>query len=392
MPKKIVLFISDLINPGGAERIVVEEAIYLRDKGIETKVITFNLNESALFSYTDLDTEVINKKGVIARIIELRKRFKRINPDLIIAQSYWDCSYVYLATVFTNIKYIMHMHGTIFWLLNPRMYALIHKGVFNEIRNSVIGHIEFISKNPKFSLKEKIVLNLMAILDYIAVRKSKIIFVQSEHMKWEVKKIYNKDAIMLRGCLDSRILNYKPKKDIKAVLGLTGKLMILNVNRLDPRKRIDVLIRAFANITKEFWDAVLVIGGTGKERESLEILSKDLGVNDRVIFVGFIEENELWDYYAACDVFVHPNWAEFAIAPYEALAFQKKVVWSTEMETDEYTANDEHIFPAEPTEEGLVDAIKKALNAKMTKKIDISNYTCDRYVDRIYKICKSLVG
>ena len=31
----------------------------------------------------------------------------------------------------------------------------------------------------------------------------------------------------------------------------------------------------------------------------------------------------------------HPNWAEFAIAPLEALALNKKVVWSTEMEIDE---------------------------------------------------------
>ena len=214
----------------------------------------------------------------------------------------------------------------IFWLLNPRMYALIHKRVFNEIRNSVRGHMEFIPKDPKFSLKKRIALNLLAILDYLAVRKSKTLFVFSERMKWEVEKLYGKDAMLLRGCLDPSILGYKPKKDIKRELGLTGKRMILNVNRLDKRKRKDVLIEAFSKINDK--DVVLVIGGTGEERENLERLSKDLGIDDGVRFVGFIPENELWDYYAACDVFAHPNVADFAIAPYEALALQKKVIWS----------------------------------------------------------------
>lgn len=384
MLKKIVLFISDLINPGGIERITVEEANYLKNKGIIVKILTFNLNEKATYGHTDLDVEIINKRGKISKISELRKRLRNINPDLIIAQSYWDCSYVYLATIFTNLRYVAHIPGTLFWLLDSRVYAPIHKKIFNEIRNSVRGHREFISENPKFSLKEKIVLNMRAILDYFAVRKSKAIFLHTNHMKWEIKKIYNKDAIAVRGGLSPRVLDYKPKKDIKKEVGLIEKRMILNINRLDKRKRIDVLIKAFANITDEFKDVVLVIGGTGKERDSLEGLSKELRIEDRVIFVGFIKEDELWDYYAACEVFAHPNVADFAIAPYEALALQKKVVWSTEMDSDEFIANNEHVFATEPTVEDIAKAIKKALNTKINEKIDMSNYTWNKYFEKIY--------
>jgi len=388
LPKKIVLFISDLISPGGAERIVVEEAAHLRDKGIKTKILTFNLNEKVLFNHNDLDIEVIDRKGAIARVIRLRRRLRKIKPDLIIAHSYWDASWLYLATPFTNLKYIMHMHGTIFWLLNSRIYALMHTRIFNEIRDSVRGHGDLIPKNPEFSLKKRISLNLMAAIDYFAVRKSKKIFVQSKHMRWEVGKIYRKDALVITGCIPHSILKYKPKKDIKRELGLIGKPIILNVNRLDKRKRIDVLIKAFSRMDGK--DAVLVIGGIGKERENLERLSKELGVEDRVIFVGFIKEDELWDYYAACDVFAHPNLADFAIAPYEALALQKKVVWSNEMDSSKDVANDGHVFATEPTAAGVAKAIKKALNTKINKKIDMSNYACDRYVERVYEEFKDI--
>jgi hypothetical protein len=72
--------------------------------------------------------------------------------------------------------------------------------------------------------------------------------------------------------------------------------------------------------------------------------------------LGYVKEEDLWDYLAACDVFAHPNWADFAIAPYEALALQRKVVWSNEMEKSGQVTGNRHVFPAEPTVEGLAQA------------------------------------
>lgn len=398
--KKAILFASNLLGVGGAERLLLEEAKNFRKNGYETKILTFDYDEATLFNGT-YDKNMINQIGYkiqqrglfalvinrIRNIIFLRKKLREANPDIILSSSIWDCTILYYATLLTSLNYSTHIHGTIFWFhTDLQKYALIHKNVFNEIRESVAGHKEFIPIKPSdagligYVLKE-----LLAVEACLSVRKAKKIFVLSNQMKWEVYKLYGKGAIVLKGAFPKEILSYKPKQDIKKELGLTNKRIILNVNRLDKRKRIDLLIKAFKLIHDENRDVILIIGGTGPEEQNLRDLSKKLDLLDYVIFAGYIKEEELWDYIIACDVFVHPNWADFAIAAYEPLALQKKVVWSTEMEIDKHLSSNRHIFPAEPTVEAFKRAIIKALNTDIQERNDMSSYTWDRYCDEILK-------
>lgn len=389
---KIVLFSSELINPGGAERLMVKEAKYLEKKGVKVKILTFKLNKKALFGYGDLDIEVITMKKPISKVLSLRKKLKEFRPDLVIAQSYWDSEFLYLATLFTKILYVTHIHGTLFWFdnrLDLRKYGLIYKRAFNEIRNSLLGHREFIPTNPKISMKDKIKLNILAILDYLAVRKAKKIIVFTNQLRREVKKLYDMDAIVSRGCLDVEMLDYKPKRDIKKELGLDGKRIIFNVGRLDPRKRINILIKAFLKIYEKYKDVSLLIGGIGEEEENLKKLIKELNIDDRVKFLGFIPDDELFDYYAACDVFAFPSWTSSGITPYEALAVGKKVVWTSE--ADEPVLTDKHVFVANPTVDEFAEALEKALNTKVKGKIDLSEYTWDKYFERVYESCKDVI-
>ena len=403
--ERVVLFCEGLVGVGGAERLLFEEVKYLEKNRIETHILVFNFKEEVSFNNAyDVNIEQIGhrteSKNLLLKIIRklrniyaLRERIKDIKPDVIISTTAWDCVSLYLATVFTPFYYVSHIHGTIFWFQDDLLkYALIHRKVFNEIRESVVGHKEFISiRPPKSSLARRMFKEVYAVAMYMGVRKAKKIFVLSNQMKWEVNKLYGKDAIVLKGAFPPEILNYKPKIDIKERLDLVDKKMILNVNRLDPRKRIDLLIKSFKQIYDKFNDVVLVIGGVGPEEDNLKALVKKLNIQDRVKFVGYIKEEELWDYLASCDVFVHPNWADFAIAAYEPLALQKKVVWSTEMEIDEYLSTNKYIFVAEPTIECLAKAIKRALATEVSEKYDLSDYTWEKYVERVYSICEEVV-
>lgn len=395
--KKIILFSSQIVNPGGAERLLFEEAKYFRERGVDVRILSFQVDEKALFNYRDsVELELINEKRVISRILALRKRLKKINPDIVIAQSWWDCEMLYPAIMFTRIPYVTHIHGTLFWfdeLLQKewRKYSVLHRKVFPEIRESLYGHREFINPSPEISLSRRVKLELMALLNYFAVRGAREIFVLTNRMGWEVQKLYNKKFTLATGCVDAKLLNYKPRFDVKEKLGLHGKKLILNVNRLDNRKRIDLLIRAFKKISDDYADVFLVIGGTGPARGMLENLAKSLKIEDRVKFAGYIRDEDLWDYYAGCDVFVHPNWADFAISPYEALALQKKVVWTTEMEMFEPLAKSGYVFAAEPNVEDLAKAIETALAADAKTRADMSDFTWDRYFGKIYKICEGIV-
>ena len=58
------------------------------------------------------------------------------------------------------------------------------------------------------------------------------------------------------------------------------------LSELHPIKRIDVAIRAIAQIP----DATLVVCGEGSERSKLELLARELGVTDRIILAGFVAD------------------------------------------------------------------------------------------------------
>lgn len=388
----VVLFSCELVNPGGQERLMIEEAKYLIKKGFKVKILVFKLSKIALFGHEDLDIETLNANSIVGKLLLLRKRLKELKPDLVIAQSYWDAEILYLSTLFTGIKYITHIHGTPFWFdnsLDLRKYGLIFRKAFDEIRNSLYGHREFIPENPKIDIKSKIKLNILAILNYLAVRKAQRIITLTDRLKWEIRMMYGKDAIVSRGCLDPKILNYKPKKDIKKELGLMGKRIILSIGRLDPRKRIDVLIKAFSKLCEKYDDVYLLIGGIGKEEQKLRRLAEELGIKDRVIFCGYIPEDELFDYYAACDVFAFPSWTTSGITPYEALAVGKKVVWTSE--ADEPILSDPHVVVADPTVDAFAKALETALNIEIDSKIDLSQYTWDKYFENVYNACIDVI-
>jgi glycosyltransferase involved in cell wall biosynthesis len=96
---------------------------------------------------------------------------------------------------------------------------------------------------------------------------------------------------------------------------------ILSVNRLDPAKRIDLLIEAM----KREPGLRVVITGEGPDRERLEGLAA--GMNGRVEFAGRVDEAALAALYARClAVYYAPLDEDFGMVPYEAFLAAKPVV------------------------------------------------------------------
>lgn len=114
--------------------------------------------------------------------------------------------------------------------------------------------------------------------------------------------------------------------------GLVGKRVILTVARLDIHKGHDVVLRALPSIAARVPDAVYVIVGEGRMRGSLEALTRELGLGDRVVFTGEIPRPDVVALFKACDVFVMLSRIEagsvegFGIVFLEAGALGKPVV------------------------------------------------------------------
>jgi glycosyltransferase involved in cell wall biosynthesis len=106
---------------------------------------------------------------------------------------------------------------------------------------------------------------------------------------------------------------------------------VLAVGNLEPRKNLARLIEAFATIAREPGvSAKLVLVGKSKgESASLAQLVERLGLRERVVFTGFVEEAELILLYNRAALFVYPSLYEgFGLPPLEAMACGCPVVAS----------------------------------------------------------------
>lgn len=112
-------------------------------------------------------------------------------------------------------------------------------------------------------------------------------------------------------------------------------LRILFVGRLESRKGIDVLLKAAPEVLERFPAAVLdIVGDDTIPRPDgttykAEFLGLDLprDIKDRIIFHGRVEEDELVNFYAACDILVAPSrYESFGLIFLEALVFGKPVI------------------------------------------------------------------
>ena len=154
---KVVLFCTGLTGVGGEERLLWEEEKFFREKGIETTVLTFSLDKSALYNYKPERLEVI-KAGpfLLSRVLALRRKLQQINPDIVIASSNWNAARLYLATIFTSIPYVVHVHGTLFWFpedtIDLLRYKIIKIAAFCILLSS--SHIPSFCGSPLFALSQ----------------------------------------------------------------------------------------------------------------------------------------------------------------------------------------------------------------------------------------------
>ena len=87
--------------------------------------------------------------------------------------------------------------------------------------------------------------------------------------------------------------------------GLDGRRVLLHVSRLVPERRLDLAVRALAELKD---DVVLAALGDGPARADVARLAADLGVASRVRLPGAVwGEAALAPWFAAAELYVHPN-------------------------------------------------------------------------------------
>lgn len=111
----------------------------------------------------------------------------------------------------------------------------------------------------------------------------------------------------------------------RAALGLSPRaLIVLHVSSGEPRKNFDGLLRAFARLSKDVPEAILLKAGRDLKkgtRAEHEALVDALGLKSKVKFLGAVDDMHLAELYRAADCFVFPSKAEgFGLPVLEAQA------------------------------------------------------------------------
>ena len=186
---------------------------------------------------------------------------------------------------------------------------------------------------------------------------------------------------------------------LRKKLGLpSGAKVLIAVQRLDPWKGVDVLLQALRIVLKNM-DVYLVIGGKGPELERLRSLAHDLGIASRVLFTGYIPDQELPLYYALADLFVfHSTYETFCLSLLQAMAAGKPIVSVRSTAIPELIHHGENGLLVEPGDAGafarsvlelLVDVEMQKRFAAESRRRALAGYNwemvCQRYESALEK-------
>jgi glycosyltransferase involved in cell wall biosynthesis len=137
---------------------------------------------------------------------------------------------------------------------------------------------------------------------------------------------------------------------------------LLSVGRIVHQKGLDLAMRALAGLKKLDWE--WSVAGDGPQMQALQSLAQELGINDRVTFLGWQTREQLIECYQRSDIFLFPSRHEgMPNAMLEAMASGLPVIATCIAGNEELVVDDVtgYLVPSENVE-SLRVALKKMLS------------------------------
>jgi glycosyltransferase involved in cell wall biosynthesis len=145
-------------------------------------------------------------------------------------------------------------------------------------------------------------------------RDAKVIQVISEYLgTWPKKRGYQGDIVLIRNGANPNNFEQLPYMELEEVKKSIGKkegdIYLFIAARIVYQKAMDDVIRALPLLPLQ---VKFLIAGQGDKEEELRSLIEELGLVDRVIFLGSLDRNDVPKYRntVVSDIFVHPSRSE----------------------------------------------------------------------------------
>jgi glycosyltransferase involved in cell wall biosynthesis len=174
---------------------------------------------------------------------------------------------------------------------------------------------------------------------------------------------------------------------------------LLYVGRLAANKGLPILLESLATLKSAHPDILLTVVGDGPDRVALERMTAQLGLQERVKFVGYKSQAEVRQYLQQTDVFVLPSFAEgVPVVLMEAMAAGVPVVATQIAGTSELVEDGiggylvppgDAVSLAQRIEVLLADSqLRAKFGASGRLKVE-KDFNLDKEVDRLYRIMTS---
>ena len=169
---------------------------------------------------------------------------------------------------------------------------------------------------------------------WLSARRAKAVLADSHATKNDVVELLGVDPKRVHVVYPGREAAFHPRPEASVQAfrheNKRDRPFVLFVGTLEPRKNIDVLVRAFGLVASNGFTGDLVIaGGSGWATEEIDAALADSPVRRRIHRIGYVKQEDLPYWYCAADLVVYPSSYEgFGIPVLEAMASGTPVITS----------------------------------------------------------------
>ncbi|MCX6819343.1 MAG: glycosyltransferase [Candidatus Aenigmarchaeota archaeon] len=353
---KIAILHDYFDKKGGGERLILNLA-----RALKADVYTGFVDYKKTFSTRGLKIKSLGVKKwlpVILRNYSIAKKFERYKfpkYDAFIISGFWSVS------ASGNHPSILYCHTPPRFMYDLRKYFL--KNANPILRPILKMFIKYWKPKDQFYMKQ---------FNKICPNSENV---RKRVLKYYGKKLYEKCEVVYTG-IETKKFYYKKEEGF-----------YLSTARLDPLKRIDLIINAFRQMPSR----KLFITGAGPEKTRLQKIAKGY---ENISFLGDVSEQKLLDLYARCNaVIVAAKDEDLGLSAIEAQAAGKPVVAVKEGGFTE-TVNTKTGIYFKANANSLIKAIEKTEKTKWNRKElqkNAGRFDINIFIKKIRKIINDVI-
>lgn len=160
--------------------------------------------------------------------------------------------------------------------------------------------------------------------EWLLTYESTEVIVNSNYMKCELQRLFGlpfeKINVIPNGININNFNGITKDYDFRRKYAMDNEKIILYIGRLVYEKGVQHLISAMPKIINGYNDTKLIIGGKGGMYDELREQAKNLGIENKVYFTGYLSSKEVQKMYKCADIAAFPSTYEpFGIVALEAM-------------------------------------------------------------------------